>query len=650
MIDLSGGSQPAAGRAAPSSMHGPATRGEQPSPVSKLNSSPLSASPRGLLLIGAVLAAMSVRPGAAALLVLLWLVAGQMPGPVLRRWAFAVLVIVGLNAACLTAAAVLRVDVHPTWVVCTYVLFAAGIAGVRWLRRLRSGPSSATRATSVQGLTSAVDTWAAALAAVVFLLFYRPFHQASPGEVAALLSYSTDGATHLQLVRATMENNGYLHLLPYLQGVQVGLADYPGGWAGSMAVILELLLPPSPPHAAFLSLAAPLIVGLYALLTYFALAVALEAARQWSPALGRGGKAAATSCLAVPAAFGSGSLLLLSSSYAQIAATTAILASMLLFLTVGGRAQTTWVLAALAVVVAHTWYLLAPVFAAIVVMHAGNRRLAGRHLWAAAVPTTALCLYPVLTGPGPGSQLNAAGGTFLLSIWGTTSLLLLTGLVLVLLLVPHRDHRPQRLILAAPLVAGTLLTISVLFFQEGTGSGNNYYVAKLFYSLFLLASVAAAALLARAVARALPFGRSVVNLVLCALIPLALLTGAWAVHRDVRPFLKGQAPPDVSVALLDRMLADHPRGLRADEDVWVLSCNKRGDRKVVSWFYGFSLTWDDAREDVFESSFSTDQIDALKNRSRTRAADRVQVYVATTCAPGRLADLATLPGVVLTYA
>lgn len=611
------------------------------------------------LLVAVGIAALVFGPAVVAVPLVLAVLVTHMPGQsLIRRSAFAVLVLMAVNTAALTAGAVLHLPVSTRWLFGGYLAVGAALTLVRKTpsgdagqsRERSHAPGSPTGAAATP--SRAPDRWALAAAVGVFVALYWPYVGASTAQVAGLLSYSTDGASHLQVARAVLANEGYVHLLSRAVGVEQRLLTYPAGWAGNVAMVIDLVYGRSADHASFLRVAAPLIVGSYALLVYFAVAVALEVARAGTGGLTRAASAAAVAFTVVHAVLGSGVLLLLSSSYTQIPSTTAVLGVVLLVLTTpsGGRTAT-WLLGALAVVAAHTWYLLAPVFAAVVVVYLALRRPPRWHVLAAAVPTGLLCLYPVLTGPAAATQLGEPGGVPLLTIPGATALLLLTGLVLGLLLRRSPGNGPHRLVLAGPLVACLLLVALVLVIQEGLGSGNNYYAVKLMYTLFFLTAVGAAAVLAHTVQAAQLGYRRGTGIILCALIVSGMVLSSVSLRQYTRPYLSGSAPSGVDEALLSRLLTEYPGPLPPPTDVWVLGCNRRADAKILQWPYDLSLGWDTGRERAHEdfASADVDDLGPLVRRVDSESIERMDVYVSRECAPYDLPQLAARPGVRIIY-
>lgn len=593
-----------------------------------------------LLLAGVGLTALLLGPSALAIPVVLVLLAAHMPGEtIVRRLLFALACLFGLNAAVLTVCAVSGVPVDARWLFGGYLLVLA------LLPPASGAPATATASRSL-------DRWAAGTALLVFALFYRVFVTATTGRTAAVLTYSTDGATHLQLVQAILRQRGYINLAPQLPGVEAGLENYPGGWAGSVAMFVQLLVGTTADHATFLRVVAPMIVASFALMVYFATAAALEAARGVVGELNQVACGLAAACIAVSAVLGSTAFLQVSSSYAQIAGTTAILAGLLLLMTAGSdRLRDLLVLGTLAVATAHTWYLLAPVFGVIVLQFVEQQRPPRWQLAAIGLPTGLLTAYPVVTGPGAGSQLSQPGGPPVLTLVGVSMLLTATLAAAWILLRPGSPGRSHRLALATPLVTSLLLVSVVLCLQELSGSGENYYAIKVLYTTFLFAVIAGASVVAMASARWTRDREFSTTAVASLVIVVALATSAFAIRNMTFPYFLGQPPRDVEESALSAIFTTHPGGLGEHEEVWVVGCSRRGDRRTMQWPYDLALRWSpsfQASYDRFAWADSSD-VSMLVERARAMPAQRLEIYTARRCAPAGLSELNALPNVSVVY-
>ncbi len=589
--------------------------------------------------LAAATAALLVLPTSLAglsLPVLVVLLARRLPGETTaRRLALTAPVLLGTNAAVLTALAVAGLRADARWVVAAYLVLLV------LAEALRPATPSLVR------FADRTDAWAAATGALVFSLLFRPFAGASVERLSALLSRSTDGGTHVSLVRAVLRESGYVGLLPSASGTLPGLVDYPSGWAGSVAGLVQVALGSDDNLRAFLTAVAFSVVGLYALVAHLAVVAALEVARAVGGRLTTGGAAAGAACVALSTVAGATALLPISSSFAQIAATTVLLASTCVVVAARrGDLSPTPVLAVLAVGLFHTWYLLAPVLAALLLVHLAAHRPPLRGLLSWGVPAVLLASYPVLTGPEPGTQLVAAGGTHGLSGPAFSALLVVTLVALVVLLVGSPGGRAARLAVAAALVAGFLLTAGVLAAQAA-GGGSTYYALKLLYSVCTLSAVAAGGVLATALGRR-QHGASLLAGAL-ALVVLGSLAFSSVAMRDVvaRQLAGDKAGlPDERAlkAVLSRHGGQRPEGV----DIWVVGdCNRMQDRKTAQWLHSVQLAWDPRLLVAFNAFLRAepDDLSMLAERARDPDVQRLEVYVHGDCPPSDLPALAALPNV-----
>lgn len=578
---------------------------------------------------------------AASLVVLLWLTSRHMPGQTtIRRLAVAVVFLFGVNTAVLTILAVAGLRAEGQWVLASY-LVAAALARPSTTARVRGSATSAQH-----------DTWALGCFVVTFIALSWPFIGASAGQISALLSRVTDGGTHLSLVRAVMQEGGYIGLLPSVPGTLPGLADYPSGWAGNMALVIEVLLGSEPEPRPFLVAASLLIVGLYSLLSLFATIVALDVARAVAGPLGAGAAAAAAACVLLTTLLGTTALLVTSSSYAQIAATTLLLAVISIVLhPPAARGAGTGLLALLSVALFHTWYLLAPVLAVVLLHHLAVNRPSGGRVIASALPAGLIAAYPVVTGPRPGAQIVAAGGAHTPSAGGGLAFLLLTVVVVAALLAMNSGGRHHRRVLASTLVAALLLFAGVLTVQE-SGSGANYYAVKLLYTMFLVTGVGAAAVTGILVPR-LRTGRTpVTSMAVVVTIFASLGASSYGVRHHVFPLLTGAAPESVSRPALAAVFSSHDSWIADDTEVWILSgCSRGGDRKATQFLNSLSLAWGPERLATFNDFLRADANDVsmLISRARDGGVRAMEVYASKDCLPDGLPALAALPKVEVIY-
>lgn len=580
----------------------------------------------GLIALGAGL-------GAISLAAIAWLVARQMPASsTVRRLALALLALFGMDAVVLTTAAVLGQSVDARVLAVAYLVIGGFCA-------LRPHISSNT------GLATSSDWWALGTALTTFAVYYRPFAGASPGRIMAQLSFSTDPGNHLGLVVQSLRQGGY-----------VAGSDYPPAWAGNVGLAVRLIVGRAPAAADLLSISVPLIIGFYALLVFFGVALTVDAVQAAVGERSRWPAAVAVVCIGLATLVGYSHLLLSSGSYAQILAMTTLLAVSTVLASGGERTwRATVVLGLLSVVVMQTWYLLAPVLAVLLLAYLAAARPSRLLASAVAVPTAVYSAYPLLKSPAPVAQLNAVGGTPL----DPSVLLVLMLLTLAGVVVLMRWKRPGTqppVVLVLLVVAALFTTVLVLAVQLGTTRGFGYYGAKLFYVLFLFGALAAAAAAGVASDRGLrpegsPRSRSRLLGAAVALLIVGGLAGVSTTTRDLSwRYAAGQAPGALDGAVLDAIFAAHPTGLPSDTDAWVLDgCFRNTDHIANKWTHDLFQTWTESRTRTtytYRGGRAGD-VSMLVDRAAESGVARMELYVHHDCNPDALARVASSPKVIV---
>lgn len=619
--------------------HRPSSPGTKPRAVSWLvpdpsRRLPLAAAAVGL---GALLAGVEI----VAIYAVLALTASQMPAcTIVRRWALALLALFGLNAAILTVLAVTSLSWQPKWGVVCYLVVGALLPPGHQARTERSR------------LASPVDAWAIGAAATVFAMLYRPFVGASTGRAIALLSTNTDSANHLYLVQDIRYFGGYINLRAPVDG-WAGMTDYPAAWAGNVALTVQLLLGEEPGFAPFMRLVVPLIIGCYALLVFLSVAVTLEVVRGVT-----GRSSAATSaltclCLGLTTVVGVNVFLLQGGFYTQLMATATILASILLLQESDQSGVRRLVIMCLLTVgLMQTWYLLAPVIAAVLLVFAKAARPSWRQLVVAAIPTAALSAYPVLTGPGGSTQINVSGSAPLPTIGGMLALLLVALLGLVLVLRSRGPDYDLRLALVAATVGALLLLVAVLTLQSVTAESRNYYAFKLFYTIFLLGSVAAAGMAGVAFERLRTPGFTLVPPLTVVIIVAGLCLGSISTRSLAWPFVTGFNTPGDGGRALDVLLANYPIGLPSGTDAWIVDgCRRTSDHIATKWIIDLSRGWDVAYRRTFDAfatgSDKPGDLSMLIDRAADPSVKRMELYLHDDCVPSAYAALESRPNVIV---
>lgn len=600
------------------------------------------------------LVALWISLPALALFALFLLAATLLPAKTtLAAAALVVPVAVGGLCAWLTVGSLLHVRNPPSLLLAVGLVLCAALSLPRRPRR---------------PLASRLDLTAATSGLIAFAIVYRPFLGSSTGTRLALLSRTTDSATHLEMVRAVAKLGSYLTLVPRLdESTTRGVQHYPPGFSGLAGSLIALLVGPSSSLDSFVGASVVIVSALFGTFIWLLTMLAghlLTNARPGAAEMLTLGVAVLGLGLVGPAA-----LLLADGAYAQILALVALAASVLIACAPAeGAAGTTVMLALTTVAGMHAWYLIAPAFAVPWLVHAARSRRGPRLVVALAL-TGAVSAFPLLTGPGR-SQLHVVGFIDTPN-HGSNAALLLATLAAFGVLVLAPTTREARL----PLVGTTVfLLLGAVFLGVGqilvTGSLSYYFFKALVgagaFATALLAGCAALALhelrQAHGIARRAGALGTTFALIL---LPLPVLLGDDATRAPAF----GIAPQQIAgglqktraqrsarglrqhaiVALLDRMLEDHPQGVDAQHDVWYLGCSRAQMYVLDKWIYDLSLTWTPARQYLIDSLRfeSRDLVADLERRADTPSLRSLEIYHDNTCPPRTLGNLASNPKVRL---
>jgi hypothetical protein len=594
--------------------------------------------PLGLGLLGIAAQLLGIAP--LGLLSLVAVTAWIVPATTTVTAAFLALpVLVGAACVLLTVTAVAGVGLFGTTVVLILLVVVTVLAAF-----------SRRRSDDVLDLD---DVLATLSAAVTFVWFFAPFVGASAGRRLALLSFTTDAANHLQLVRAVMEHGGFVTLRPGLdEQLFGGMQDYPPGFSGALGSVLQSLQGSRPTLAALSQAAAVAVVALYALLAWLGTRLALALHRQVAPHAGR---ASAITVALVSTGFfvvGYNPQLLRDAAFAQILATAAVLAGALVL--TAGRPGPAGALSLglLGVTLMDAWYLLAPVLALVVLAYVLRTRQGRRPAVAVLAAMVPFWAFPVLTGPGR-KHLSVPGFLFFPTAPGVLAVAGTVAASVVYLVLRPGTRNGRRLPLA--LVAATFgCTVLIGAYQTVTDGTVGYYSVKLLYTTFVVAGCVTALVAGlvwgsnKGEAASPPVRRAprVVGVVLLAvLVPAAAMSDHW-----LRSFVTGLPVTEDQPASLDLLVDAFPHGVRSDQDVWVVDgCAKLRDFVLSKWVYDLSLGWSRRREvlaqelrDPKKASFAV-----LAQAAASTPNVAMTVYVHTPCRLDALATLEQQPNVTV---
>ncbi|HUR51114.1 MAG TPA: hypothetical protein VMZ11_03215 [Mycobacteriales bacterium] len=578
------------------------------------------------------LLALTLGLGGLSLLAWWFVVAREMPGKSwARRAAQGLVVAMTATVVSLTGMTVSRLPCSPR-VLLAALLGTALLVAV--FRRKRPPVPVANRS----------DRWAASLAGATLVPLLVPFLGASSGQVLHLLSRTTDGGTHLQLVLALARERGYFHLTQP-SGLSPGAEHYPLGWAANVWFVIESLYGSQSTLATTLQVAGLSTVLLYAVVVFLAAAIAFDCAGAFTRTAGLAG----TLVLGLALSVGFGIFLLQLNAYTLIVAALAILVGIEATRSSTPATRGAVILACTAVLAAQSWYLVAPACGAVVIAALLQVRPSRRVLLTITTVAGPFCLYPVLVGPPAGRQVGMDGPVFVPTAAGLIGLLvaLLVGLAFLLRGLGGGERELRRALAIATVT--TLVEAALIIATDSPAGSVNYYGAKLLLLALLLGSVASAAAVSSGLSRALSPRRASLATIAVA----GMLLGAVSTHRMTVPPTSGKIHPKLDEGLLETFMERHPDGLTPTQDAWFVNgCYRLADRISTKWAYDLSLTWTDSRVLRLIDYQNADwgDVSMIAARVAEPSVDTVELYVGRDCQHDAIASLARMPKVVVVRA
>jgi hypothetical protein len=570
---------------------------------------------------------LAVGLSAAAVPACLLLLVLCLPGQTLaRRCLYAFVVLFAANAAVLTGLAVLGLRCSPVWVFASYIV-------------LLTPPALKTGAQARLPLVDRQDAWALSLAVVTAAVLLRPFLHATPGEAMALLSQTTDGANHTQLLLATQRAGGYV-AFRHLPGLRHGMENYPGAWSGNAWILGRLLLGRALNPIEAVRLLGLLGVACYCLLTMLLARVALALATSLRPTSKRRELLIIT-LMASTTTVGFGLFLLNLTSYTQIVAAIAIAASLLLTTEGASDASVAVVMTAAAIAVSQTWYLLVPVHALIalvVLLQLRPRRWVVMSCLLIVIP---LAAFPVVQGPGA-QHSQSSGPEILPVLIGVLGLLVVTGTAIVLVLRDRPRNDVIRLATAASLVASLLLVLVFAVTQPHDVPGASYYTAKVLLFLLLLGATAGAGVAGSA--------HDYNGRILTGTVVLGLLCSVWSTRHATLPPRASHTAGHLDARELNAAFARHSTRLDPRTDVWIADgCDRVWDLIASKWLYDLNVDWSEGRAEALQAYVDDRDkgLDAITARASDPAVDSIEVFVRRDCQPAKIALLSQVPKVMV---
>ena len=528
------------------------------------------------------------------------------------------------NSCVLTALSVLRVACNPS-TLAGGSLVVLGVAASIQSRRHRPMVADAD------------DLLALALGALTIVMLLPPLIGASPGTALTLISQTTDGGNHAQLVLGTQEARGYLAFHP-VAGMREGMDQYPGAWPANVWLLGELGLMHRIAPLDVVRLLAALGVVTYALLMCLTCRLALSLHRSLRDATIES-RLTVVGLTGVSSLAGFGLYMLNLASFPQMLASIAIILAIWCLFDATSPLMALVATCLSTVVVAQSWYLLLPVLLGPHLVLLVHRRPKSNHIALGALATTPFVVFPLLTGPGS-KHLAATGPSVLPPLWGILGLLLATAVAVATLLVQRAAEDVIRLATCATVVGALLLLAALVFVQPHEQAGAYYYTAKALLTLLWLGTVGAAALGGLAT-RGRPG----------ALISVVCILGAaWTTRHLALPPREAHTAGHLVPRELDAVLERHPHLLAPGTDIWLADgCDRVGDLVGSKLFYDLSLTWDERRAAALGAY--TDRgaplHEVLSQRSEDPAVGAVEVYVVRPCQQRQLTTLMNLPKVTV---
>ena len=572
--------------------------------------------------------------GYVTVLVLWYMTAVGMPGGTrMRQAVYALLTLFALNASVLTVLAVLDLRCSAPLLAATYV---TALTGIRLVRHVPAAPTS---------WLDRHDAWALGLAGLTLLLLLPPLVRASPGQAMTLLSQTTDGANHVHLVVATARRGGYVNLDP-VAGLHQGTEHYPGGWAGNVWILSRVATGSSVGPVSTVRWVGAVALASYVLLVFLAARLALALAAALKPQRSHRHDALTTGLVGLSTTLGFALILLNLASLTQVVAVSALLGALVVLTEECAPRAAHLVLAAAAIMLAQTWYLLAPALAAVVLAEFLHRPPQRTTLALYALTVGPITAYPLLTGPHS-QHVGASGFQLLPGVLGVLGLLGASAIAMARLALTERVAQPLARATLGAFVATLLLVCGLLAVRPTGVVGPSYYAGKVLLVLLLLGGIAAAgAVVAQGNRTSVASTWRFAPLLIVAGIGL----GTWSTMHDVLPpraaHTQGHLDPQQLDALVDR----HPHGLPHDTDAWVLDgCEGQLDPLESQWMYSLSLTWTSARSRDFQryTDGVIDGTDLIASRLHDPGVRRLELVESRRCQSAKIAELARLQKVVL---
>lgn len=569
--------------------------------------------------------------GVAAVLVMWWLTTLAMPGRTrVRQAAYAVVALFALNAASLSVLAVLDVRASPG------LLVTATLIGLTALHLLRPPGRD-------KPWLDRQDAWSLGLGGLTLGVLGAPFLGATPGEAMALLSQTTDGGTHVQLVRAIARHGGYISF-DHVTGTAEGMSTYPSGWAGNVWLLGHWLKGSPLTGVGTVRLVGAVVITSYALLVFLAAQVALVLSSALSASSSAVRDALTTLLVGLSTTLGFGLYLMNLSSFTQIAALVALLGAVLV-LGEGDHGDRVLVLLGSASVAAsQSWYLLAPPVLVLVLLAVWQAPRRSARLVALGLAIGPLVAFPVLAGPGA-KQAAASGARLLPTLVGVLGLLTAGAVAATRFTRAGSTEYPIRRAWLVAFVVTLLLVCGLVLVQPADVVGPSYYAAKALLALLLLAGIGAAAAVTGAAASGWP------QRALAAVVVVGLLSSTWSTRHFALPPRAAHTEGYVDPRELDALVERHPEGLPLSTDAWVVDgCHRVGDMVASKWMYDLSLTWTRQRQRAlaeYDRAAGSGSIRMLAARSQDPDVRAVEVVVRRDCQPDRIAELARAPKVTV---
>jgi hypothetical protein len=409
-------------------------------------------------------------------------------------------------------------------------------------------------------------------------------------------------------------------------------------------VFLRATVGPHPDNVALLRASAVAMTVMFALLVWVATSLALRTAEEVvGGATSHVASAAAAAVVSSAFVVATEPTIHAAGFFTQEAALIAFTSAMcLLAETRAASLTTTAALAFLSIAVTHTWYLLTPAVAPLILDYlarAGVTRR-GRHL-AVLLAAGPVVAFPVVTGSSPVKQLVTAGSAPFPS--GSASALLVMLLVTGLLaLRVSRANGKAATVLKIGCTSTGLLALGVAGYQL-SAHALGYYTAKALVVFLAIGSLAAAAGVAAALTCLSDSRNAVLASTLLASATVLTLVSWPRFYALVSTTAVQQARAHEADAFLDR----HPRGLPDGALAFAYDgCDYR-QRILSQGFANLGVTWTEAVLRA-EGEVHVNQPGAGIQRFAESAGTRsVEVYTSNACGAAVPGWLRQLPNVTV---